>query len=773
MMKSSLRALGAVVLAGTIACTNSTAPGIVHSMPVALNTALPTKLPVVDLSATPPGWVPVAYGDAQVSVPATWDVLFNVCVIGSSVGDVYLNPSGGFCTAQGPPKGKTNITLLPVTDGEFQGSPSSNGPRSVINGISVYDLYSYGPAPYVGTDYLVPSLGVEVAAEGPLARRVVDTLTRSPRAAALTSGPAPAVPSGWRTMVFEGLAFATPSSWPVTRTSVDHGLGYPCATPGVALMDSGVVLSTDQKPYGYDCVATVPPGPQTPQDGIQVDTGSKTLSQWNLHIAFSTRCLHLHGLTACPATSPAYSILVLKVTVPGRNKPVYVSIGLAGNGMVARTILYSLRTASPSRTTAESTGVVTGLNASWPLARRWTREMGGPVVISDGLVLFLCGRGCVAADYLSSGERRWTFVDHKDPGIWGIVAGSGVVLAAMVHEVPNSCERCNQFVSVYRIDALDETTGRLLWSLPTAPSGSSEPVQWFPAVIAGHVAVVQLANSVALGVGLRSGRVLWRFGRPSSGCEPQPPAGAIPDVVLVPCAGRVEALDPATGRVVWKAPPASTLGPVTSAVTVTTGQSLGAVVIELGYDRAPAGVPSFKSAFETENASFDMSAMLLVNGSTGRALWALTDLAGDLVVFGGEGSLCVQAFAGIECRQGLSGRLRWSLATSYVRPGTLLQLWNPIQASSSVTYVVRPGPAEPSLVTGHFWFLEPLSIVSGAKIGADTKLPEVPPDPYGIAQPPEIAAIGDGVVLVTVGEGGQQRTIAYGPDRTAGASRGT
>jgi hypothetical protein len=395
------------------------------------------------------------------------------------------------------------------------------------------------------------------------------------------------------------------------------------------------------------------------------------------------------------------------------------------------------------------------------------------MVISDGLVLFLCGRGCVAADYLSSGERRWTFVDHKDPGIWGIIAAGGVVLAAMVHEVPNSCERCNQFVSVYRIDALDETTGRLLWSLPTSPSGSSEPVQWFPAVIAGHVAVVQLANSVALGVGLRSGRVLWRFGRPSSGCEPQPPAGAIPDVVLVPCAGRVEALDPATGRVVWKAPPASTLGPVTSAVTVTTGQSPGAVVIELGYDRAPAGVPSFKSAFETENASFDMSAMLVVNGSTGRALWALTDLAGDLVVFGGDGSLCVQAFAGVECHQGLSGRLRWSLATSYVRPGTLLQLWNPIQASSSVTYVVRPGPAEPSLVTGHTWFLEPLSIVSGAKIGADTKLPEVPPDPYGIAQPPQIAAIGDGVVLVTVGEGVQQRTIAYGPDRKAGASSGT
>ncbi|MGO9198722.1 MAG: hypothetical protein ACLQK4_16545 [Acidimicrobiales bacterium] len=58
---------------------------------------------------------------------------------------------------------------------------------------------------------------------------------------------------------------------------------------------------------------------------------------------YSTHCLDLHGLTACPASSPAYSILVLKVTVPGRKTPVLVSIGLAGNGMTARTVLYSLR----------------------------------------------------------------------------------------------------------------------------------------------------------------------------------------------------------------------------------------------------------------------------------------------------------------------------------------------------------------------------------------------------------------------------------------------
>jgi hypothetical protein len=75
---------------------------------------------------------------------------------------------------------------------------------------------------------------------------------------------------------------------------------------------------------------------------VQIDSGLQT--EPLVSLSFS-RCWSVQGLTVCPASSPAYSILVLKVTVPGRSKPVYVSIGLAGNGMIARTIQYSLRAA--------------------------------------------------------------------------------------------------------------------------------------------------------------------------------------------------------------------------------------------------------------------------------------------------------------------------------------------------------------------------------------------------------------------------------------------
>jgi hypothetical protein len=219
----------------------------------------------------------------------------------------------------------------------------------MLNGVRVYRLLT--AVTYVG--YYAASLGVEVIAQGPLARRILATLTRSPRAVALASGSTPAVRPDWKTLTYQGLAFAAPAWWPVTGTSYNYGVGDPCNTPGVDFFNEGVgggevVLSTDRFLAGFSCSARRNPGPVYPGDGVEVDAGSDTLSELameGLHLAFSKHCLDLHGLIACPATSPAYSILVLKVTVSGRDQPVFVSLGLAGNGMVARTILDSLRPA--------------------------------------------------------------------------------------------------------------------------------------------------------------------------------------------------------------------------------------------------------------------------------------------------------------------------------------------------------------------------------------------------------------------------------------------
>ena len=308
---------------------------------------------------TPAGWVPVADGDAELSVPSNWWVLYNVgCPTGSPPGEVVVNPTDAHCPPAMAGQGPKNVVWL-VSRSYAGFRPSSSDGHRFINGFSVYDDS--------GT-YFVPPLGLQVSLSGPLAQRVLHTLSHSPRSVALATGPAPSVPASWRKLTFQGLAFAAPAEWPVEHTPTYYRYFGPTMCPGMISnhVTPLVVLSTDKSfascftgasslPVPRDGLEIVP----TPRDGLEVASKLGKATVKALALVFSTRCSALNDLTVCPATSPAYSILVLKVTVTGRSKPVYVSIGLAGNGMIARTILYSLRAAS--RTTAKPTGVVTGV----------------------------------------------------------------------------------------------------------------------------------------------------------------------------------------------------------------------------------------------------------------------------------------------------------------------------------------------------------------------------------------------------------------------------
>lgn len=304
------------------ACTSSRTVTPTTTVP-----SKPKPLPVVDVSATPTGWVPVADGDVQISVPATWWVLYNSgCPTGSPPGEVLVNPFAA-CPAGGAGgQGPKNVVWLTEMAGLAIGFEHPN----VIN-ISGFSVYGH-----LGT-YVVPSLSLQVAFSGPLSQRVLHTLSRSPRTVALAPGPAPAVPSSWRSVTFGGLRFSVPPRWIVQRTD-RWGI---CGSDVVAL-SRGVILDSDQKHSPAAC----PPMPQfavTPSEGVRVDlvgahdpTGS---------FSEGGTCLHRGDVTTCPSSTPNFSTLLLRVTKRRRSKPVYVAIGLAGNGMIARTILYSLRPA--------------------------------------------------------------------------------------------------------------------------------------------------------------------------------------------------------------------------------------------------------------------------------------------------------------------------------------------------------------------------------------------------------------------------------------------
>jgi hypothetical protein len=228
------------------------------------------------------------------------------------------------------------VSLIPIS----RVPPAYAGEKPVVlNGVLVY----LGANGVSFIDYYAPSLGIEVAANGILARRVAETLSRSPRTNVLATAKAPSVPATWHSASFAGLRFSFPASWPVIRTQLTTGLGSRCGVAGVALSGTTVTLSTDLRPFLEVPCAYIPQSPEPPTSGVQVDSG--LLLEPRVTLAFSSHCLRLHGVTACPATSPGYSILVLRVKVPGRTTPVFVSIGLAGSGAVARTILYSLAAA--------------------------------------------------------------------------------------------------------------------------------------------------------------------------------------------------------------------------------------------------------------------------------------------------------------------------------------------------------------------------------------------------------------------------------------------
>jgi hypothetical protein len=300
-------------------------------------------IPAVVTSATPAGWVPVDYGDAQISVPASFSTSYpydqspcrDLAAPGGALA-VGWNGATGFYNRCSHWSGRGPFTIVEI--GPILRSNRVYPPRIVVNGVLVTKL-SNGL-------YLAPQLGVSVNAYGPLAHRILNTLTRSPRAVALAPGPARTIPSGWHVVRFDGVRFQVPKSWPINRTSwALPGIGGGCGGMGGVTISDGVTLSTDTLAQAVLCPAPPPlrmQRPHIPGNGIVVDVGRKT-SMAQLRWSTSSHCVHINGLTACPATSLPYSVLVLKLVVPGRSTPVLVSIGLAGNGMVARTILHSLR----------------------------------------------------------------------------------------------------------------------------------------------------------------------------------------------------------------------------------------------------------------------------------------------------------------------------------------------------------------------------------------------------------------------------------------------
>jgi hypothetical protein len=282
-----------------------------------------SPVPGVEQYDDPAGWLPVSFGNAQISVPPSWTlVTAGAAGCGSQAGVVVLG-SGMWCPASmnDPPRPDTSVVSIRTL-----GTTEAGGhPLFSTHGIRVYGV---GLTPV----YVVPALDVEISESGPLQPQVLHTLTYSPRAVALGPGPRSVPRRGWRSISYAGLGLTVPPSWPVRRYR-----NAPSCADWVELPLSGVTLAA-KSPLPVSCPlppSAYEPAPQT--QGLEVDdfwSGSR------LSVCAGPR--RIGGVRVCVDPSPAYGILVAEVFPPD-HRPVTVQIGMAGDGTTGRAVLQSLR----------------------------------------------------------------------------------------------------------------------------------------------------------------------------------------------------------------------------------------------------------------------------------------------------------------------------------------------------------------------------------------------------------------------------------------------
>ena len=278
---------------------------------------------LTDTAATPAGWMPIAHGDAQISVPADWRVSSRpVCghvgigyVIIGSASRPIVNPR---CLHA---SNMAAIRMLPAGYGQ------THHRTGQINGIPVLGGQ---PAPRGYATFLAPTLHALITVRGPLANKVLGTLTRSPFSVVLERGRHLPVPSGWRWHDFGGIRFAAPAQFRTIKSRV----WYPCRA--AILSAQAVELVHATKDVEFSCSPAVD---LISSHGVVVGAGRYVAQHWSSRYG----CRSLHGLHACFAMAGLGAPLELVVNVPGRHKPTVVDIGLAGNGAEARTIFESIR----------------------------------------------------------------------------------------------------------------------------------------------------------------------------------------------------------------------------------------------------------------------------------------------------------------------------------------------------------------------------------------------------------------------------------------------
>ena len=289
----------------------------------------------LDRASTPAGWAAVPYRSAQLSVPGLWLVETPsdfFCGVRSG-GMIFTGMRPGIQKGTGCRLTASYAWILPA--GTIPLGISHRKPTAVINGVPVYRR----PAGRGSVLYLVPELGVRVGAHGPLAKRVLATLNRSPLSVVLGKGKAAAVPVGWARHRFGGVAFAAPRAWRRYRQTQ-------WATCGTGLLPRTLLLIDAIKPSPVlPCPYPVPYADAlAAQPGLTAVTGKFAAGSVGEQF---TRCQQRHGERICLAAVTGEGgflsgVLIFSVSRPHHHPAAFFLLGLSGSGASARAIFDSV-----------------------------------------------------------------------------------------------------------------------------------------------------------------------------------------------------------------------------------------------------------------------------------------------------------------------------------------------------------------------------------------------------------------------------------------------
>jgi len=308
----------------------------------------------VDTAAVPRGWLPFSFGYIQMAVRPTWDLWYTQSAplqcptdLAGPVTLIYTSPSPNNPPrpdCAGRPSDTTVLVWYPAT---LRGAKALRHQR--INAIAVDGPKVVGKWQEVS----LPTLDFVIYTKGPQARAVLHTLTYSARAALSKLLPAPAVPANWGWLTADGLQFAVPSSWPVDRwarrlpqfgsngplwvmpfTVFFYAGGQPSITGQGMESGGGTALGlTDGL---FDQEGDVLSSPPLSFYGTEYITGP-----------VPEPCALIHTLQIClsPGDNTLYGPALYTIRRAGSRKVVTLTVGLAGDGLVARTIIGSFHPA--------------------------------------------------------------------------------------------------------------------------------------------------------------------------------------------------------------------------------------------------------------------------------------------------------------------------------------------------------------------------------------------------------------------------------------------